>query len=500
MSTSGFERAIILKLKVSRSHSVIVPSSHGHKMNLHSVLLNESFAFESFSFICATPLEQFQILPLSAQVYPASASISSLEQCNLFPQISTNPEFVYVTGAGLGAKLTSWSHHAWLDLYSAVPSYLYPSIAASTNNAAHWGLLETGIATSAGSSLQWYNFSAFVFMPIYYLTLTAVSGFLWVYSYGISTVAVVVSYINSLICFPFSAVGMCLNFLPWQGGGGLTVAWASQSSVTDSCVLLDSAINSSSMAYGVNLFFLQFTAFVQGLFAGQLLVGGIFTNFMLVTLLGFIALKLFISLSLYETPLVPTRLQSIYEFIYGGILNTVCEQTGSKVGEKFMPAYLTLFFTVLSANVIALFPYTYSITSQLIVTFTISFFAFAAINLVGFLHHGVFLFGMLLPKGCPLAIVPAIVLIETVSYVFRVISLALRIFANILSGHCMLKIVTIFVWFVFALGGVGFLVHGFSLALVVVINVLEVAVAAIQAYVFTILCSVYTNDVLEAGH
>ena len=88
-----------------------------------------------------------------------------------------------------------------------------------------------------------------------------------------------------------------------------------------------------------------------------------------------------------------------------------------------MPAYLTLFLTVLSANVIALFPY----------------------NLVGFLHHGVFLFGMLLPKGCPLAIVPAIILIETVSYVFRVVSLALRIFANILSGHCMLKIVTIFV-------------------------------------------------------
>ena len=92
---------------------------------------------------------------------------------------------------------------------------------------------------------------------------------------------------------------------------------------------------------------------------------------MLITVLGFLALKLFISFSLYETPLVPTRLQSIYEFFYGFILQTVCDQTGSKVGEKFMPAYLTLFFTVLSANVIALFPYTYSITSQLVVTFTI---------------------------------------------------------------------------------------------------------------------------------
>ena len=75
-----------------------------HKMNLHSVLLNDSFALD---FICATPLEQFQILPLSAQVYPASASISSLEVCNLFPQVSTDSEFVYISGAGLAAKLTS---------------------------------------------------------------------------------------------------------------------------------------------------------------------------------------------------------------------------------------------------------------------------------------------------------------------------------------------------------------------------------------------------------
>lgn len=108
-----------------------------------------------------------------------------------------------------------------------------------------------------------------------------------------------------------------------------------------------------------------------------------------------------------------------------------------------MPAYLTLFFTVLSANVIALFPYTYSITSQMIVTFTISLFAFTAINIIGFLHHGLFLFGMLLPKGVPLAMAPALVFIETLSYVARVVSLALRIFANILSGHIMLKIMTI---------------------------------------------------------
>ena len=95
-------------------------------MNLYSVLLNDSFAL--YDAVCATPLEQFQILPLSAQVYPSSAGISSLEMSNLFPQVGGSSEFVYFTsGAGLGASaasLTSWSHQAWLDLYSAVPSYI----------------------------------------------------------------------------------------------------------------------------------------------------------------------------------------------------------------------------------------------------------------------------------------------------------------------------------------------------------------------------------------
>ena len=160
---------------------------------------------------------------------------------------------------------------------------------------------------------------------------------------------------------------------------------------------------------------------------------------MLITILGFLALKLFLSFSLYETKLVPTRWQSIYEMMYGFILQTVCEAIGSKRGEKFFPAYLTLFFFVLSANVIALFPYTYSITAQLIVTFTISFFAFTVINMIGFLHHGVYLFGMLLPKGCPLAIVPFIIVIETISYVFRPISLALRIFCEHFIGTLYVK-------------------------------------------------------------
>jgi F-type H+-transporting ATPase subunit a len=89
------------------------------------------------------------------------------------------------------------------------------------------------------------------------------------------------------------------------------------------------------------------------------------------------------------------------ESVYGFILSTISEQMGSQKGEKYFPAFATLFFTILAANVIALFPYTYSITSQFIVTFMIAFFAFGVINIVGFLHHGIYLLHMLLPGGCP---------------------------------------------------------------------------------------------------
>ena len=186
--------------------------------------------------------------------------------------------------------------------------------------------------------------------------------------------------------------------------------------------------------------------------------------------------------------------------MYGAILAQICDTIGAKKGEKYFPAFFTLFLVVLGANVIALFPYTYSITSQFIVSITISLFAFTAINASGFLHHGLFLFGMLLPKGVPLAMAPALVFIETLSYIARVVSLALRIFANILSGHIMLKIMTIAIWFVFAFGGVGYLIHGFALSVVVVINILECGVAVVQAAVFTLLCAIYTNDAIEGGH
>jgi ATP synthase subunit 6 len=413
-------------------------------MNSSIVLIND--------FVLATPLEQFQILPLGTQSYTSTLPMTSIETANLFPQVAEADDFVYLLGgSALFTKVTSWDHHAWLDLYSAVPSYL------ASGSSAEWMWMSEAPTTTPGViSLLLTGFS---------MTVSSIAYALFAIYVTVATLlSVILNIVFGIIFLPFTLLG------------------------------------GSTPNFGAAAGLLQITDFIQGVFAGQLVAGSLFTNFMLITILGFISMKLFISFSLYETKLVPTRWQAVFEMMYGTILAQICDTIGAKKGEKYFPAFFTLFLVVLGANVIALFPYTYSITSQMIVTFTISLFAFTAINIIGFLHHGLFLFGMLLPKGVPLAMAPALVFIETLSYVARVVSLALRIFANILSGHIMLKIMTIAIWFIFAFGGVGYLIHGFALSVVVVINILECGVAVVQAAVFTLLCAIYTNDAIEGGH
>jgi ATP synthase subunit 6 len=431
-------------------------------MNIHTL-------HDNFQWICATPLEQFQILPLSMQSYTGLTGTSSLEQASLFPVISQSDEFLYlVGGASSFDQVTSWSHHQWVDLYSTVPAYL--STAASFDDA--------GFITSSSQSIKWYQFGSWILLPLVYAFLTL-------------SKAALAGYFFAMTNLSFAVTALSQVFMIFQG---LSQGFA--------CSPLAGfvATDLSSFSAGIAQFVGQFNDFVYGLFAGQLILGPIFTNFMLISILGFIMVNLFMSFALYKINLVPNRWQSFVELIYGFILNTICEQVGSQKGEKYFPALATLFFTILSANVIALFPYTYSITAQMIVTFTISFFAFGVVNVIGFLHHGVYLSRMLLPGGCPVPIVPLIILIELVSYVSRVISLSLRIFANILSGHCMLKILTIGIWFLLGMGGLSLIGYGVALAIVIVINILEVMVAAIQAWVFLILICLYTNDVLEGGH
>jgi len=438
-------------------------------MNIHTL-------YDNFQWIAATPLEQFQILPLSMQAYGETTGVTSLEQVSLFPAIAQESEFLYLVG-GLSSfdQVTSWSHHQWIDMYSTVPSYIFPAASVTTD----FAFGEAGFNTPDSHVAKWYEFGTWMVLPLVYIFLFVSKGILAVYLTVMTYLSLIITNISAVIALPFTFGGLVFGNSPLAGFFSLDL---------------------SSLSAGVNQILTQLSDFVSGVFAGQLILGPVFTNFMLISILGFVMTKLFLSFGLYKINLVPNRWQSIMESVYGFILGTICEQMGSKQGEKFLPAFATLFFTILAANVIALFPYTYSITSQFIVTFIISFFAFGVINIIGFLHHGVYLLRMLLPSGIPALIGWFIILIELVSYVARVVSLSLRIFANILSGHCMLKILTIGVWFLLGVGGLGLIGHSAAFAVVVVINILEVMVAGIQAWVFLILICLYTNDVLEGGH
>jgi len=405
------------------------------------------------------------------QSYADATGLSSVEQASLFPAIANENEFLYLAGASF-EQVTSYSHHQWSDAYAAVPSYIFPTVVSAD-------LSQSGFDTLSSQNIQWYEFGSWILLPVVYVFLLISSGALAIYVTIVTYLSLIVTNISSLLCLPFSGISAGLAFSPLNG-------------------MISSDF--SSLAGGLSQVLTQLSDFITGLTAGQLIVGPVFTNFMLISILGFLMVKLFMAFGLYKINLVPNRWQSMMESVYGFILGTICEQMGSENGQKYFPAFATLFFTILSANVIALFPYTYSITSQFIVTFMISFFAFGVINIIGFLHHGVYLVRMLLPSGCPAMMSWFIILIELVSYVARVVSLSLRIFANIMSGHCMLKILTIGVWFLLGIGGLGLIGHSAALAVVIVINILEVMVAVIQAWVFLILLCLYTKDVLEGGH
>ena len=142
-------------------------------------------------------------------------------------------------------------------------------------------------------------------------------------------------------------------------------------------------------------------------------------------------------------------------------------------------------------------PYSFTITSHLIVTFTLALTTFLGFNIIGIRKHKLNFLSLLLPGGASLALVPLLVPIELVSYIFRVISLPVRLFANMMAGHTLLKVIAGFAWIMSGLSGIMFFAHFVPLILLVLLVGLELGVALIQAYVFTILTCMYINDALN---
>ena len=219
-----------------------------------------------------------------------------------------------------------------------------------------------------------------------------------------------------------------------------------------------------------------------------------FTNSSLFMLLATgIFLILFALVTVHGGTLVPGPWQSFLEMVYEFVTSLVREQIGPK-GTKYFPVIFTLFTFILFSNLIGMVPYSFTTTSHFVVTFTLSFVIFIAVTIIGFQIHGLHFFSFLLPPGAPLVLAPFLVVIELVSYCFRGISLGVRLFANMMAGHTMMKV---FGGFVISLGIVGgWLPLSFSVAL----TGLEILVAFLQAYVFAILTCIYLNDALNLHH
>jgi len=187
--------------------------------------------------------------------------------------------------------------------------------------------------------------------------------------------------------------------------------------------------------------------------------------------------------------MVPGRLQTVAELFYEFIAGLIKETIGAQ-GRKYFPIIFTVFAFVLTGNLLGMIPYSFTFTSHIIVTFAMAIVIFIAVTVLGFVKHGLHFFTFFVPPGTPLVMYPLMIPIEILSYLSRPISLAVRLFANMMAGHILLKVIA---GFVAAMGVFGIL----PLALVVALTGLELIIAFLQAYVFTILTCLYINDALH---
>lgn len=222
-----------------------------------------------------------------------------------------------------------------------------------------------------------------------------------------------------------------------------------------------------------------------------------FTNSSLFMLLAaVIGLGLIIG-GMRKRALVPGRLQSLAEVSYEFISDMVHSNAGHE-GRPFVPFVFALFLFLLIGNVVGMVPYTFTFTSHLIVTGSLALVVFIMVTLLGFIKHGLHFFAKFVPKGVPAALMPLMIPLEIISYFIRPVSLSVRLFANIMAGHTMLKVFAGFiVMLAGGLGLVGYLIGVLPLALVVVLVGFEFFVAFIQAYVFALLTVIYIQDSLE---
>ena len=218
-----------------------------------------------------------------------------------------------------------------------------------------------------------------------------------------------------------------------------------------------------------------------------------YTNASLFMTISAMLILLLLFFGTKKKSLVPSKMQLVTEMSYTFVAKMINDTAGSSA-KTFFPFVFTLFMFVLFCNMVGMLPYSFTVTSHIIVTFILASIIFVGVTIIGFVKHGFKYLELFVPKGVPVVLLPLIVVIEIISYLSRPVSLSVRLFANMMAGHTMLKV---FGGFVISLGLLGgWLPLGFSVAL----TGLEILVAFLQAYVFAILTCIYLNDALNLHH
>lgn len=198
--------------------------------------------------------------------------------------------------------------------------------------------------------------------------------------------------------------------------------------------------------------------------------------------------------------LVPGRLQSVAEISYEFVANTIRSTAGSE-GMKFFPLIFSLFMFIAVSNLVGILPYTFTVASHIIVTAALALLVWFTVLIYGLYKNGLKFFKIFVPSGVPVYILPLVVFIEVLSFFFvKPVSHMLRLFANMLAGHIALKVFAGFIPLLAGLGIAGYFASVLPLGMVVALTALEMLVAFLQAYVFTILTCIYINDAIHPGH
>ena len=224
-----------------------------------------------------------------------------------------------------------------------------------------------------------------------------------------------------------------------------------------------------------------------------------FTNSSLWMAIAVVLSTSFLTLAMRRKALVPGRLQVFAEGLYGFIGGMIRENIGTK-GRQYFPLIFTLFIVVLLGNMLGMIPYSFTYTSHIIVTAILAFLIFFVVLIIGFAKHGFHFFSLFLPPGVPWWLIPLILPIEIMSFLTRPITLSVRLFANMIAGHIMLKVFAGFSVGMMSMGAAGILPGLLPMLFNTLMIGFEFLIAFLQAYVFAILSCIYLKDSVEIDH